>query len=78
MDQLREALIAAQKLEKKLRRLRNRGEATTEQVELVKQALGGLRRVAHLRGGPPVDLDSRAERGHARRSRETRAGEGRP
>lgn len=58
MDQLKNALIYAQKLEKKLRQLRNRKEATEEDVEDAKEVVEILREIADRRGIAPIDIDA--------------------
>jgi hypothetical protein len=56
------ALVAAQKLEKFLRNLRNRGEARDSEISLAKDAVARLREIAAIRGIRPTDIDSRGAR----------------
>ena len=70
------AIEAVQRLEKDLRNLRNRAEATDAEVELAKHALEDLRRIASGRGIRPVNIDSRGHRAAVRRSSARRASEG--
>jgi hypothetical protein len=56
-DQLTAALIAAQKLEKKLRQLRNHKEATDEDVDDAKEAVAILREIADRHEIITVDID---------------------
>jgi predicted secreted Zn-dependent protease len=56
------ALVAAQKLEKFLRNLRNRDEAKDAEVSLAKDAVAVLRQIAAIRGIRPMDIDSRGAR----------------
>jgi hypothetical protein len=59
---LQNALVAVQKLDKNLRLLRNRGDATEAEVSLAKESIASLRKIAHIRGIKPTDIDSRGER----------------
>jgi hypothetical protein len=61
---LTEALIHAQQLHKRLRKLCNRGEATEAAVTAAGFAIAELRRCAVECGVKPVDID----RGHRSRS----------
>lgn len=65
---LENALLAAQKLEKKLRQLRNREEATPRDVADAKAALELYRGIAARHALSPVDLDSRAERARRKKT----------
>jgi multidrug resistance efflux pump len=60
------ALVALQELEKQLRNLRNRGDATELEVELAKEAIEALRQLAKGRGYSPPDIDSRPFRRESR------------
>lgn len=62
IDQLRAALIAAQKLEKKLRTLRNRGECSEADLADAKTTLASVRAIYDRNGLAATDLDSRGER----------------
>ena len=62
LNLLAAALVAAQKLEKKLRQLRNRNDATDKDVADAKEAVEILREIADRSGTKPVDIDNRAER----------------
>lgn len=56
------SLVACQELEKQLRNLRHRGEATDFEVALAKEAIAALRQFAKGRGFPPPDIDSQGAR----------------
>lgn len=57
-EQLYNALVATQKLEKKLRQLRNRGDASQEDVDDAKECVEILREIADRHGINPVDIDA--------------------
>jgi len=66
MDQLDAALVAAQKLEKKLRQLRNADKVADADLSDAKQAVALLRQIGMRLGEQPLDIDSRAEKKHRR------------
>lgn len=69
MIDFQNALVAAQRLEKKLRQLRNRGEATEADVSDAKQAMEILRLLGDRHGWYTPDIDSGAERRRQKRER---------
>lgn len=62
IDQLSAALIAAQKLEKKLRQLRNRGDCTDADLADAVAALTAIRAIYDRHGLFSPDIDSQGER----------------
>lgn len=62
LNLLNAALVAAQKLHKKLRQLANRGDCSEQDVADARAALESLREISVRHGVRPVDVDSRAER----------------
>jgi hypothetical protein len=65
---LQSALITAQKLEKKFRQLRNRGEVTARQLDDARGIVAYLRGLADQFGVESPDIDSRAARARRKES----------
>lgn len=59
---LGEALHFAQKVHKRARQLKNRGDATAQDLEDAEVAIDRLRAIHRRHGIQPVDMDSRAEK----------------
>jgi hypothetical protein len=68
LPQLRAAADAAQKLQKKLRQLVNRGDAHAADLADAEAAVASLRAIYDRHGLPAYDRDSRAEKQHRRDS----------
>lgn len=62
IDQLRDSLVALQKLTKKLRQLANRREAHPADLADARAALASVRAIYDRHDLHPIDIDSRTER----------------